>query len=326
VLNQDGYVLLELETTSQTSLIDRLLFQSRQAIAALRKLDGLNTITQEAANLFRGMTGFDRVMIYRFDPVWNGEVIAEACIDGIVPYLGLNFPASDIPKQARELFKDSKIRQIYDVLYNASDLVSYQDCSSFDLGLASLRSVSLLHIEYLSNMQVRATLVGSLVVDGQLWGLVSCHHKYEPKYFCPAERAILGWFCQDLAALIQETKIREQRNREYNLAVKRRKLVDSVRRFQLSTLIQQDNHTDLLEVVSADGFALLIDDTVQTIGKTPSVDCIRLLYQQQCTLAAHSNLFASNDLNNDLGVDALKEGLAGALFVSVYTQPSISMI
>jgi PAS domain S-box-containing protein len=325
VLNQDGYVLLELETAHQTSLIDRLLFQSRQTIEALRKLDGLMTITQAAANLFQKMTGFDRVMIYRFDPVWNSEVIAEACINCIEPYLGLNFPASDIPKQARELFKDSKIRQIYDVLYTPSALVSYQDCCSFDLGLASLRSVSPLHIEYLSNMQVRATLVGSLVVDGQLWGLVSCQHKYEPKYFCPAERAILGWFCQDVAALIQETQIRERRDREYNLAVKRRKLVDSVRQSQLSALIQQENHTDLLDVVSADGFALLIDDTVQTIGITPSIECIQHLHQRQRTLGTHSNLFASNDLNNDLGVDTIKEGLAGALFVSVYGHP-ISMI
>jgi PAS domain S-box-containing protein len=325
LLNQDGYVLLELETASQTSLVGGLLFQSRQAIETLRKMEGLNAITQEAANLFRAMTGFDRVMIYRFDPIWNGEVMAEAHIDGIESYLGLNFPASDIPKQARELFKECKIRQICDVLYTPSALVSHQDCHSFDLGISSLRSVSPLHIEYLGNMQVRATLVGSLVVDGQLWGLVSCQHKYEPKYFCPAERVILSWFCQDFAALIQETQIRERRDREYSLAVKRRKLVDSVREFQLSALIQQDNHTDLLEVVSADGFALLIDSTVQTVGKTPSIECIRHLHQRQRALGTHSNLFASNDLNNDFGVDVLKDGLAGALFVSAYGHP-ISMI
>jgi PAS domain-containing protein len=174
-------------------------------------------------------------------------------------------------------------------------------------------------------MEVRATLVGSLVVDGKLWGMVSCQHKYHPKYFCPSERDIFGWFCQDFAALIQETQIREQREREYNLAVKRRKLVDSVRQSQLTTLIQQDNHADLLDVVSADGFALLINDTVQTIGKTPSNECILHLHQQQSTIAAHSNLFASNDINNDLGIDTIKEGLAGSLFVSAYGH-AISMI
>ena len=326
VLNNERQVLLDIEVAGVASLPDQLLYQCRQAIESLRQLDGLDTVTQAAAKLVRSMTGFDRVMIYRFDPAWNGEVIAESCNPDIEPYLGLNFPASDIPQQARELFKASRVRQICDVSYTPSALVSQRDSQSFDLGLSSLRSVSPIHIEYLNNMQVSATLVGSLVVEEQLWGLLSCQHKFGPKYFGPAERDILGWFCQDLAALIQDIQVRERRDQEYRLAVKRRELVDAVRTTQLSALIQQDNDTDLLEVVAADGFALVIDDSVQITGITPSIDTIRKLQLQQRELAIDTNQFASNNLNYDLDIDAVKEGVAGALFVSVREHPSICMI
>ena len=112
-------------------------------------------------------------MMYRFDAAWNGEVLAEARSPQVKSYLGLNFPASDIPKQARDLFQNSGVRMIVDVHCTPSPLIGAGEPRSIDLGASSLRNVSPIHIQYLKNMGVQATLVGSLVVDGRLWGLVS---------------------------------------------------------------------------------------------------------------------------------------------------------
>ncbi len=325
-LNINGQMLVDIEPDSSQSTSNTLLYRCRRGLETLRQLNTLEQITQEAAQLVRDLTGFDRVMIYRFDEDWNGEVTAEACIEGIEPYLGLNFPASDIPKQARDLFQASRIRQIPDVLYTPSALLSIKDSQGIDLGLSSLRSVSPIHIEYLVNMRVRATLVGSLVVNGRLWGLVSCQQMTEPKYFAPMERDALDWFCQDLAALIQETQIRELRDREYRLAEKRRKLVDAVRESSFKSLLQEDTCVDLLDIVDADGFALLIDDTIQTTGRTPSISHIRELLRLRHILGNSSNPFASSYLTHDFSLKKIDNGVAGGLFVSVRENPSITMI
>jgi len=175
--NTSGQWLIDIEPPRHGSVPDKMHYQCRQAITHLRSLSALTPIINTAANLIRDITGFDRVMIYQFDKDWNGEIIAEACADNIEPYLGLHFPASDIPSQARELFKSSRIRQISDALYEPSALVARGDGRAIDLGRSSLRSVSPIHIEYLENMGVSSTLVGSLLVEGALWGLLSCQHK-----------------------------------------------------------------------------------------------------------------------------------------------------
>ena len=183
-VNGNGQILLDVEIADQTTT-PNFSFQCRQAIQTLRHHSELAAISQQVAVMFQNITGFDRVLIYRFDQAWNGEVIAETCAANIEPFLGLNFPASDIPKQARELFQASQVRQIPDVLYQPATLFSLSDSSTIDLGLSCLRSVSPIHIQYLKNMGVRASLVGSLTVAGKLWGLLTCHQINETKYFAP---------------------------------------------------------------------------------------------------------------------------------------------
>jgi diguanylate cyclase (GGDEF)-like protein len=119
-------------------------------------------------------------MVYRFEEDWHGDVISESTSDRVpVTYLGLRFPAGDIPEQARRLYLTSALRLIADVDYTPVPLVP--DCDPVsggpvDLSQAILRSVSPIHLEYLRNIGVRATLTISLVIDGHLWGLIACHH------------------------------------------------------------------------------------------------------------------------------------------------------
>ena len=156
-------------------------------LAATTTVAGL---AQALAAQIRNLTGHDRVMVYRFDQDWNGEVIAEDRREDLEPFLGLHYPASDIPAQARRLYATSWTRVIADVAYEPSPLVpaaTAGPAEPLDLSLAVLRSVSPIHIEYLTNMGVRASMSVSLIQDGRLWGLVACHHYSGPR--CPSHDA-----------------------------------------------------------------------------------------------------------------------------------------
>jgi diguanylate cyclase (GGDEF)-like protein/PAS domain S-box-containing protein len=154
---------------------------------ALWKLDSemdLQRYTQAVVDQVRVLTDFDRVMMYRFDSNWDGEVVAEAKGDGVGSYLGNRFPASDIPAQARELYVRNLVRLLADVEAMAVPLLVNHDPTTgqpVDLSLSWFRSMSLVHTEYLRNMGVRASLSISLVQNGRLWGLIACHH-LSPKY------------------------------------------------------------------------------------------------------------------------------------------------
>jgi len=216
-VNDTGQMLLDIEPITQNKAAHDLLYSCRQLLQDLRGMTESTAMTQEVVRQIRQITGYERVMIYRFDADWNGEVIAESCDVLLEPYLGLHFPASDIPKPARDFFLSSKIRLIPDIFYTPSALISKLDSQTIDLGLSSLRSVSPLHIEYLTSMHVKATLVGSLVIEGQLWGLLTCHHLSAPKYFNPVERDLLGWLYNDIAVLLETTLNRELRKLELKM-------------------------------------------------------------------------------------------------------------
>jgi light-regulated signal transduction histidine kinase (bacteriophytochrome) len=325
-VNEAREVLVDIEAEADDfSSMRGTVYHRREVLKTLRMLNDIPAIADRSAHLIRAMTGYDRVMVYRFDAEWNGEVLGEARIDGITPYLGLNFPATDIPKQARELLASRSARLIPDVLYTPSALIA-RDRRSIDLGASGLRSISATHLEYLRNMEVRATLVGSLIVDGHLWGLISCQHKKEPKYVGPSVRDALGWMFEDIAAVIEATQTRVCRSREHGLGVRRRHLVDAVRQSDLRALIQPAQSADLLGVVAADGFALMTRDSIQTTGSTPSIKRIRTLQARRRSCETTPTLFATSALASDLQLKDAGDSVAGALFVSLRDDPQVTMI
>ncbi len=325
-INATGQVLVDIEDAESSAAVLGVQYQCRRAIAALRRLSDAAAIATQAVVLIRQLTGFDRVMMYRFDHAWNGEVMAEACIDGVEPYLGLHFPASDIPRQVREWFLKSRVRQIPDALYTPSALVAHGDIRALDLGPSILRSVSPLHVEYLRNMGVRATLVGPLIVSGRLWGLVSCQQKSEPKYFGPADRDLLGWLFEDLSTLLEVTLAKERHKRKHDLSKRRKNLIETIREMDFKDLLRSGDTAELLGVVAADGFALLLDGAIHTTGRTPDIERIRELQTRRVELADVATLFSTDALSRDLGLEEANDGIAGALFVSVPTRPADTMI
>jgi len=323
--NQAGQVLIDIERETGDFPAMRKPHERRQVLAGLRLLNEIPAIAQGAAQLIRSMTGYDRVMLYQFDDAWNGEVIGEARKDGIAPYLGLNFPATDIPTQSRELLASRAVRLIPDVHYVPSALICRDD-RPIDLGPSSLRGVSPMHLEYLRNMAVRGSIVGSLLIEGRLWGLVSCQQMNEPKYFGPSLRDALAWMFEDLALLIETKLLRLHQGREHSLGVRRRRLVEAVRKADLKALINPDQSADLLDVVAADGFALIANDSILTTGSTPTNERIHSLQSRRRAYESTPSLFASSALSRDLQLQDAGDSIAGAVFVSLASDPRVTLV
>jgi chemotaxis family two-component system sensor kinase Cph1 len=179
VHQSDGLMLLELGPRSPADHAETLFRQVGLAIERIRESESTETACEALAVEVRRLTGFDRVMIYRFDPDWNGEVVAEDKSADAESYLGHTFPASDIPAQARALYTRNTVRLIPDAGYIPSRIVPATLPSTgppIDLSSVILRSVSPVHLEYLANMGVAAAMSVSVVRDGKLWALVACHH------------------------------------------------------------------------------------------------------------------------------------------------------
>lgn len=214
VHRSEGLLLIELEPIS--NIPERVLelpqFLTR-TMAELRAAQNIESVAQLTASRMRELSGYDRCMVYRFDSRSNGEVIGESKLATLEPYLGLHYPEADIPPQARRLYKENTLRLIVDVNYEPSPLEPPTNPftgAPVNLGKALLRSVSSLHRDYLKNMGVGATLAISLLVRGELWGLVVCHH-YSHRHIRPELRATceaLGLFLsQRIAELEQRSSV-----------------------------------------------------------------------------------------------------------------------
>lgn len=217
-----GLLLIELEPLSNIpERVVELPHLLTLTMAEIRSTVSIEAIAQFIALRVRELSGYDRCMVYRFDARANGEVIGEAKRPDLVSYLGLHYPEADIPPQARRLYKTNTIRLIVDVEYEPSPLEP--SCNPYtgqpvDLSRSLLRSVSSLHRDYLKNMGVRATLTLSLMVRGELWGLVVCHHYNSPRHIRPELRST----CEALALfLAQRISELEQQQAQLNLSTLR---------------------------------------------------------------------------------------------------------
>jgi hypothetical protein len=186
----DGLLVTEWEPLEQAHAAGEVWHRRLPLVLQrLQEAPDLNALGAALAREVRWLTGFDRVMVYRFDPDWNGEVVAEERREDLEPFLGLRYPASDIPAQARALYRRNWLRLIPDARYTPVPLVPERnpvDGRPLDLGASTLRSVSPVHLEYLANMGVVASMSVSLLDEDRLWGLIACHHYAGPHRPTPA--------------------------------------------------------------------------------------------------------------------------------------------
>jgi chemotaxis family two-component system sensor kinase Cph1 len=277
------FILLELEPA--LAPVETLLFslqaQVRRAIAQLKRESSLNEFFQLAAEQVRSLTGFDRVMVYQFDAQGAGAVIAEAKEADLPPYLGLHYPATDIPETVRQLYQQGLVRFIPDLGAPAVEIIPAQNPVTqrpLDLSPIALRGVDPCCVEYHQNMGVAAILVISLVKDETLWGLISCHHRH-PK--------LLPYEVREACELLGEFVTSELSNKvnyeELDYIVKLRSLQSAF----VESISQVDNLKEalvnpeprLLELVNARGAAVCLEDEIVLVGATPTVEQVKALIQ-----------------------------------------------
>ncbi|HTW27035.1 MAG TPA: GAF domain-containing protein [Acetobacteraceae bacterium] len=255
-----------------SGLLDRALHHVL-ASASLRSL------CDEAARFFREVTGYDRVMAYRFDEEGHGEVFAEDRAPHLEPYLGNHYPASDIPQIARRLYVRNRIRVLVDVDYvpvPVQPRLSPLTGRELDMSLCFLRSISPLHLQYLKNMGVAATMVASLVVGGRLWGLIACHH-YAPRLVPFEVRAVAEVLAEAVAIRIAALESFAQAQAEIAVRRLEQRMVEAVARKGDWRAALFDGSEALLQPLGATGAALLFEDETLTVGEVPGTPELRAI-------------------------------------------------
>jgi light-regulated signal transduction histidine kinase (bacteriophytochrome) len=251
--------------------------EPRSAAAALAALDrtgaqferaaDLLSLCERAAIAFRQVTGFDRVMIYRFLDDGAGKVLAEDRDPTLGSFLNHHFPASDIPKQARALYVRTPVRVIPDVDYMPAPILP-EALATIDLSDVNLRSVSPIHLQYMRNMGVAASASISIVQDGLLWGLVACHH-LTPRMLSSETRAICHTMAGELARFIRAKEEAKTFRERIQLRTGEDRILSGVEPYLSVEAFFAEYGDDLRELLSADGFAVVQNRSLTTFGHCP---------------------------------------------------------
>jgi chemotaxis family two-component system sensor kinase Cph1 len=272
------HAILELEEVPPDAVpnIDALYPTLRRFVAQLQSTSTVDVLCGLAAQDIRRMTAFDRVLIYRFDEGWNGTVIAEDRNENLPSYLDLRFPASDIPAQARELYRRNRLRIIPDASYVPVPVQS-RDPAPLDLSDSVLRSVSPVHLEYMRNMGTLASMSISILRDGRLWGLISCHNR-EPKRVSLQVRNACDFLTQIFSLQLEARENTALAENRVRLGAVQARLLAHMAAADSFIAGLVDNPDDLMRLAGAQGAAVLTDDRCWLVGRTPEESDVRALF------------------------------------------------
>ncbi len=344
----DGCLILELEPTHKDEHIPFQSFYHLAKASIMQRRDVADNQLTSTADLpafgqimvaeVRKLTGFDRVMLYKFDKDGHGEVIAEDKVVEMDSYLGLHFPESDIPQPAREMFVFNRIRAVSDVRAESVQLIPALNPPTeklTDLSHSMLRSPDPCHAEYLQNMGASASLTISLIKDGRLWGIITCHHQtakfvsYELRNACE----LLGQVIFVGGASQNENRIstiEDIPDYSYYSKLAQIRLMGIERMSQSATGSPESTASfvdalmgqspNLLDLFDAGGAAICVGGQRTTIGETPPLaaldDLVRWLTEN-----VRDDVFTTDSLpllaNNPVGGEGLKDVASGMLAISL---------
>ncbi len=253
-------------------------------LANIEREREIEAMSQVVVDELRLALGFDRALMYRFDDDGTGEVIAEAKHEAVGSFLGVRFPASDIPRQARELYRANWVRAIPNAVYEPVPLVPERRPDTgepLDLSFAALRSVSPVHLEYLKNFGARAAASFSVVCRGELWGLITCTHR-QPRYLPPQVRAdgelVTRLASLQIAALEDRAEREFRESREALLAALEEVMDTGADRDPLVGLRSRPH--ELLALTLAKSAAICSGGRVYRVGQAPAEDDISALFSR----------------------------------------------
>ena len=317
----DQVLIAEFEPASNVvTAYNNLYPMVRTFIGHLQEAQSVEELCSLSVEEVKRITGFGRVKVYSFDAEGNGLVLAE-CLDPDYPsYQGLSFPAADIPPQARRLYTANRIRLIEDANYQPSPLLpslNPRTGQPLDLSYAVLRSVSPVHLQYMRNMLTMASMSISIVVNGQLWGLISCHHA-EPRAVGFQSRTACELLGRMLSLQI-EAKLAQARTER--LLQLRQHIVQ-----MLSAMADRDGVSDglltvpdtLLEFAQASGAAVISASRCDLIGQTPPQAQVNALVQWLSERTSQEKVFHTDNVGRDIPeLPQLADHVGGVLAVAI---------
>ncbi len=281
LLHQSGdWLVLELEPIAGSFDFAPFYRRLQRVIGSLQTAPDLSALYERAARAISELSGFNRVMVYQFDAEWNGRVVAEALSAPVDSYMGQQFPASDIPVQARELYRRNWLRIIPDSSYKPVPILALSGAAAtpLDMSHSVLRSVSPVHLEYLRNMGVAASMSVSVLRGDQLWGLIACHHS-SPRVLPYQVRAACELLGQIVSSVIAA---REEKERLAAMLEAQR-----IQTHFFDHLAREENVLDalahytprLIELVDAKGAALCFHGRAVLVGTTPEEPQVRAIVE-----------------------------------------------
>ncbi|WP_316829297.1 ATP-binding protein [Pedobacter aquatilis] len=229
----------------------------------------VSALLQGAAIEVKRLIDYDRIMIYKFLDDGHGEVVAEEKNDDLEPFFGLHYPASDIPKQARELYKLNLTRLIADVNTEDAPILTFQENHPLDLTNSSLRAVSPIHIQYLKNMGVQSSFSISLISHGELWGLIACHN-YSPKFIDYKAREGSKLIGQILSSALEYRQGEEDSEIVQEFKDTASILAEHLNRDKYLVDALTGHKKTILDATKATGVALIFENELKTIGNVPA--------------------------------------------------------
>jgi len=315
------YKVIEFEPktiNSQKDALQQIYEDLRNYSIAAQKAYEIDSLYDLIVTHVRKITGFDRVKLYKFDESWNGSVVAENRADFMPAYLGLNFPASDIPEQARRLYSINYLRLIPDIRYKPSPLYPAMVEGArkpLDMSYAVLRSVSPIHIQYLENIRVEASMSISIMQDNKLWGLIACHHQ-SCLHLPHSVRALCEIIAHIFSAKLTTMRrsIENQRHEMRKLLIEKLSLNSGLDTFE-NTVAK--NSETALQALDADGIAIFSDNKFWCFGETfeqENLDRLTQWYKKFGNKAVVHTSYVGDYFEHD---DALKHLTGGALFVPI---------
>lgn len=292
--------ILEFEYPSvEASKTNQNIYSSlRTKLSAINNSPTVAEFCQNAAETVRAFTGFDRVMIYEFLEDDSGKVIGEAKIDELESFFGLHYPASDIPKQARELYLKQILRfkvDVDDVSSQIVPIIDPQTKKPLDMSFAATRAMSPIHIEYLKNLGVAASMSISIVKDEKLWGLIACHHS-SPRYI-PHQVRMVCEFIAHTVSLQIESKTNSE-NFEYVSRLKDSagQIIEELSETSDIEKVLIHGKNNLLANIRADGAALIWDDKIYLIGSAPEEFYVKKIVEWLWR-SIDEDIFSTNNLS-----------------------------
>lgn len=293
--------VLEFERTEHSVTQAELNTVISNFVGAIEELHEPTQLCEAVVRQIRRLTGFDRILLYRFDQEGHGNVLAEDRNEQLPSCLGLHFPATDIPQQARALYVLNRIRIIPDVDYSPSPLVSIPelaDAPPLDLSLSILRSVSPIHRQYMRNMGTASSMSISMVSEGRLWGLISAHHS--------AARSVpylVRSACEVLTRIATSQLLAQHRSAAMEQAIRLKSVHGQLLTYMAAGESYIDglaNHpTELLAVTHARGAAIVVGDRCILIGETPwQLDVLH--FAKLLSARGREDLFVTNQLSVDI--------------------------